>query len=210
MSLYKKIVGRLEDALKNLLCYRRIAHTDRVFLTFDDGPEPGITEFVLEQLKRYDAKATFFCVGKTIQENEDLYKEVIKEGHTIASHTMNHSRGQDTPMDTYCNEVAEFATKYNTKIFRPPFESLTIPQLLKIKRYGFKIVLWSHDSTDWFHDTDAPYDVNTLLKDFTPGSIILFHSCQKHEQRTKKILPGVLEEIKKRGLKCDTIMPEML
>lgn len=210
MGILDRIVAKLEYVLKNQLCIRCIKRIDKVFLTFDDAPEPGITEFVLDQLRQYGIKATFFCVGETIQRNENLYKRILAEGHTVASHTMKHSKGHETGLDDYCNEVAEFSSRYNTKLFRPPYESLTIPQLLTIKRYGFKIILWSHDSTDWFHDTDAPYDVKTLLEGFTPGSIILFHSCKKHEQRTRKILPEILEEIKRRGLKCDAIIPEML
>lgn len=208
MSIISRIEGRLEYVLKNLLCIRRIEYTEEVYLTFDDGPEPGITEWVLDELKKYDAKATFFCVGKTIQKNENLYMQILAEGHAVASHTMNHSKGHDTGLKDYCNEVSDFISRYNTKLFRPPYESLTIRQLLRIKRHGVKIILWSHDSTDWYHDTNAPYNIESILTNFSPGSIILFHSCKKHETRTKEILPKVLEEIKKRGMVCGAITPK--
>ena len=193
MSIRKFIVSKL--------CLRQIETQNKeLFLTFDDGPEPGITEFVLNLLDRYDAKATFFCCGYNIEKNSELFDMLKVKGHTVASHTMNHLKGETTPLFKYLLDIRNFRSKYKTNILRPPYGSLSRIEKLLLPALGYKVVLWSVDSTDWFENV-APgdYDFDQLFSGVKSGDIILFHFCKKHEARTKLILPEFLDCFSKKG-----------
>lgn len=173
--------------------------SDKVFLSFDDGPEEGITEYVLDLLNRFHAKATFFCVGNNIEKHPHLYKRIIRSGHSVGNHTMSHLNGKKTPFFTYVNEIWRFRKQYHTKLLRPPYGSLSFSQLIFLKLLKYKIILWDVDSTDWYDLNANIFNVEDVIRQIHPGCIVLFHFRQKHESRTRIILPLILEYCRKMG-----------
>lgn len=203
--MIRKITAKLTELLKYRWCVNSFSDNNSIFLTFDDGPEPGITEFVLDTLASYKAKATFFCVGDNIEANKSLYERIIGEGHSLGSHTMSHLRGSTASNADYIKEADLFNEKFGTKLFRPPFGQLSLIQLIMLHKKGFKIVLWSCDTKDWKVGEYQENDVVTVLDSITPGDIVLMHFSKKHEARTTYILPLILEKIYKKGLICEQI-----
>lgn len=182
-------------------CYEKV-----VFLTFDDGPEPDITEYVLALLSQYDIKATFFCCGYNIERHKDLYYKIVDAGHLIASHTMSHLRGADTPLIKYVKDISQFRGKYHTNILRPPYGSLTRMQKFILPFLGYKVVTWSDDSTDWYDSEEIDInDIESFIDGVGCGSVVLFHFCNKHAARTRKILPCFLKQITDKGYSFETL-----
>lgn len=170
-----------------------------VYLTFDDGPEPDITEFILSELEKYDAKGTFFCVGKNVEDHPELFKQIIDGGHCIASHTYSHIHAFHNDYNTYINDVKRFDTLTNVSLFRPPYGALTLKTFLSIRKTK-KIVLWHLSSNDWLlGDFDLEKSLIQLKKNTKKGKIILFHFCKKHEKETRQILPLYLEWLSAHG-----------
>ena len=200
-----QIFTSFKERIKRFLCIYSIRGNNAIYLTFDDGPEPEITEYVLELLEKNHAKATFFCTGKNIQKYPLLFRKIVDDGHSIGSHTMTHLKGESTSLIKYYKEVEEFYRKYNTKFFRPPYGSLTLMQLILIRLLGVRIILWSHDSKDWCSNDDNLYDTSSILDGICGGSIILFHFSNENQQRTKLILPLLMKEIERRGFNFDKL-----
>lgn len=208
----KIMVARIKDKVWSVLHTTRIDTTEKViYLTFDDGPEPDITEFVLDQLKKYNAHATFFCCGCNIEKYPRLYDMLLKDDHKIASHTMNHIKGEEASLWMYLKEIKVFRQRYNTNLLRPPYGSLSRIQSLLLPLWGYKIILWSDDSTDWYHNENIDLeDIKLKLQVVSSGSIVLFHFCQKHEHRTRIILPQFLEKLSAEGYRFECIKEELL
>ena len=180
-----------------------------LYLTFDDGPVPGPTEFVLEQLKQYHAKATFFCVGHNIEKHPDIFARVVAEGHSVGNHTFNHLKGLKTDTQTYlsntllCDRVmaanlpADYYTTH-TKLFRPPYGLITKAQSRPIGQ-SYRIVMWQVLSADF----DPALSPETCLRKTEaatgPGSIVLFHDSLKAERNMSYALPRFLERFSREG-----------
>ncbi len=166
-----------------------ILNNDGVYLTFDDGPEPGITEFVLNELSRYNAKATFFCVGENIEKYPHLYEHIVREGHTIACHTHSHINAYHVSCKTYLNNIEQFDMVVRTHLFRPPWGALTLKTFFSIQK-NKNIVLWHISSNDFaLNNFNLEASLQHLKKSTKNGKIILFHFCKRHENETKQILP---------------------
>ena len=199
MRLFQRIKSHIHRLMLAKFCISHMPSTNKiVYLTFDDGPDPDITEKVLDILQKYDAYATFFCCGNNANKYPDLMTQILTRGHSIGSHTMSHLKGKETDCGVYVREVNTFLKKYNTKLHRPPFGSLTISQILRL-RFKCKLILWNVDSKDWIGSKYKEFDKDLLLTSITPGSIMLFHFTQEHAFRTLMILPVVLEFLAKRG-----------
>lgn len=194
-----KIIERLTSKLKLILGIQRI-RTDRrvIYLTFDDGPEPDITEFILETLDQYNAKGTFFCVGNNIQKNPLLYQRILSCGHKIGNHTMNHLEGGVTNSWSYIKDVSQFYKLFRTPLFRPPFMSLDFIECV-ILSLRYRVILWDVDSTDWIAEKREQYELDGLVEKSKNGSIILFHFSQEHQYRTKLILPAYMKVMSEKG-----------
>lgn len=177
---------------------------DAIYITFDDGPEPGITEFVIEELKRYNVKATFFCCGKNCHDYPELFNRIIGEGHSVANHTHSHISGYSTSTYDYIENVEKCEEYLGTNTFRPPWGALTF-KLYNILKKKYRIIYWDLSSDDAvlkkFNINKAIYNLSHNSK---PGSIVLFHFCKKHENETKQILPLYLKYIKEKDLKTNT------
>lgn len=177
---------------------------NKVFLTFDDGPIPEITEWVLEQLKRFDAKATFFCIGENIEKHPKIFQKVIQEGHGIGNHTFNHLKGWKTKNKSYFENVKrcdESIGNQNTetRLFRPPYGKIKPSQSKFLRRLGYKIIMWDIISFDYDQTLSKEKCLENVLKNVRSGSIIVFHDSVKAEKNLKYALPKTLEFLKENG-----------
>jgi peptidoglycan/xylan/chitin deacetylase (PgdA/CDA1 family) len=176
-----------------------------IYLTFDDGPTPEITDWVLDKLKQYNAKATFFCLGKNIEENENLFNQIVQEGHSIGNHTHNHLNGLITDTETYVanvelaeNSIFNFSKK-SFKLFRPPYGKMTIKQAIALRKKGFKIIMWDVLSADFDTAITPKHCLNNTIANTENGSIIVFHDSVKAYEKLKFVLPQILDYYTKKG-----------
>ena len=184
----------------------RIRTRDRVvYLTFDDGPEGDITDWVLDLLNKYDAKATFFCKGENAFINKEQLVRIIDAGHALGNHTFSHINSFKTPTQNYLEDVEKADNVLHTVLFRPPWGSLTLSAFLRL-RNKYKIVYWSLISGDTYMDKlDLDSNMQRLYRETRLGDIVLFHSCVRHENETKLILPLYLEWLNQNGYKTSVL-----
>ena len=186
-------------------------HENKVFLTFDDGPTPEITEWTLEQLKEYDAKATFFCIGNNIEKHPEIFRQVIQEGHAIGNHTFNHLKGWETNTDKYVEDVSLCLSQIlNPKsqipnLFRPPYGKIKPSQSRVLRKLGYKIIMWDVLSYDFDQTLTHEKCLDNVLKNTVSGSIIVFHDSLKAEQNLRYVLPNTLAFLKEKGFVCAKI-----
>lgn len=184
---------------------------NKVFLTFDDGPTPEITEWTLEQLKQYNAKATFFCIGNNIEKHPEIFQKVISEGHAIGNHTFNHLKGWGTTTDEYVDNVALCQSQFKIQnlkfkiLFRPPYGKIKPTQSKKLRAQGYKIIMWDIISYDFDKETSREQCLQNVLRNVKSGSIIVFHDSVKAEQNLRYALPKTLEFLKEKGYELEKI-----
>lgn len=180
-----------------------------IYLTFDDGPIPGLTEWVLDELKREGAKATFFCVGENVERNPSIFKRVLAEGHAVGNHTQHHINGKKTPMEEYladalaCDEALKKQSA-TTGFFRPPYGRLTNPQrkqLLQQKR----IVMWDVLTQDYDQSLSPEHILKKSISATTRGSIVVFHDNNKAERNLKAVLPKYLDHFAGQGYRFESL-----
>jgi len=181
---------------------------NKVYLTFDDGPTPEITQWTLNQLKNYNAKATFFCIGDNIRKYPDVLKEVLKEGHSIGNHTFNHLNGWKTNTQDYIENAKLFEKEYgklstdNCQLFRPPYGKIKPSQSKILRRMGYKIIMWEVLSVDFDVTITPEKCLENVLQNVHSGSIIVFHDSVKAFANLEYVLPRTLEFLKQKGLVC--------
>lgn len=163
-----------------------------VYLTFDDGPIPEVTPWVLDILDHYKVKATFFMVGDNVRKHPDVYREVIRRGHGIGNHTMHHVQGLKMGVDDYLDNVAEAARYINSRLFRPPHGWVKPSQLRVLKEY-FRVVMFDVVTRDYSKRVDAEDVINNVRHYLRPGSVVVFHDSLKSWPRLEKALPECLE-----------------
>ncbi len=177
---------------------------NRVYLTFDDGPVPGVTDYVLNELAKRGQKATFFMVGDNVRKHAGLAAEVLQAGHGVGNHTYHHRNGWNTPDRDYLENVRDFDQilgqnlGIQTELFRPPYGLLKRSQaksLLESK----KIVMWNVLSGDYDCSLDATRILDKTIGSTRPGSIVLFHDQQKTQQVLPQVLPGFLDFLLEKG-----------
>jgi peptidoglycan/xylan/chitin deacetylase (PgdA/CDA1 family) len=182
----------------------------KVFLTFDDGPTPEITEWVLEQLKKYNAKATFFCIGNNIEKYPEIFQKTIAEGHAIGNHTFNHLNGWKTSTEVYIENVKLYETQnpklVTRNLFRPPYGKIKHSQSKILRKLGYKIIMWDVLSRDYDQRISSTQCLENVLSNIETGSIIVFHDSVKAEHNLKYVLPKTLEFLKEKGFICDKIV----
>jgi peptidoglycan-N-acetylglucosamine deacetylase len=177
-------------------CTWEINTSEKVlYLTFDDGPHPLATPFVLEQLKQYKASATFFCIGKNVTENADLYKRIIDEGHRAGNHTFSHLNGWKTGDREYGDDVLKAKEIIESDLFRPPYGRITKFQseLLHGEKYSLKTIMWDVLSGDFDNAISGEDCYLNVINNAKGGSIVVFHDSEKAFERLKYALPRVLE-----------------
>lgn len=174
-----------------------------VFITFDDGPHPTITPWVINQLKNYNAKATFFCIGNNVEKNPEVFQQILQHGHSVGNHTYSHLNGFKTSDEEYMNDVQKAEQFISTTLFRPPYGKLTgfKAQLIsKLQRkVPYKIVMWDVLSGDFDEQLTAKECTENVLLHTDKGSIIVFHDSEKAFPRLKETLPIVLQTLHNRG-----------
>ncbi len=177
-----------------------------IYLTFDDGPIPEVTDFVLDTLKNYNAKATFFCVGENISKNPEVFKRVIEEGHVIGNHTYNHLKGWKTETNIYLENIAlceELISKSN-QLFRPPYGRITREQI-KLVSKNYKIIMWDVLSADYEKIISKEACLKNSIKATRSGSIVLFHDHLKTYEKIKFVLPAYLEHFSELGYRFESL-----
>ena len=174
-----------------------------LYLTFDDGPHPEITPFVLRELKQYNALATFFCIGKNVVAYPGIYKQILDEGHSVGNHTYNHLNGWKTENDIYLKDVSEASAVIDSSLFRPCYGRITRFQARHLKPVmrgkDPKIIMWDVLSGD-FDTTCTPQQcLSNVLLASVPGSIIVFHDSEKAFPKLEYSLPRVLKYFSGKG-----------
>ncbi|WP_395075121.1 polysaccharide deacetylase family protein [Flavobacterium sp.] len=189
---------------------------NKIYLTFDDGPTPQVTEWVLSVLKNYNIKATFFCIGKNIENHPDILKKIISDDHSIGNHTFNHLNGWKTQSNKYLENVALCNEKFKnleilnrksqiSNLFRPPYGKIKPSQSKKLRQLGYKIIMWDILSADFDQTITKEECLGNATKKVTSGSIIVFHDSQKSFKNLEYALPKTIEILKEKGYQFDTI-----
>ncbi|MDN3723319.1 polysaccharide deacetylase family protein [Aequorivita sp. SDUM287046] len=186
---------------------------DSVYLTFDDGPIPEVTSWVLDELKKHKAKATFFCIGENVQKHPEIFRRILAEGHSVGNHTFNHLNGWRTETSEYVENVlkfkellnSEFTIKNSEILFRPPYGKVTSQQAKILQQKGFKIVMWDIISYDYDAKVSEEKCLQNVLKNLRSGSVVVFHDSLKAEKNLRYVLPKVLGFIRERDLLCKSI-----
>ena len=172
----------------------------KIYITFDDGPTPEITQWTLNLLKQYNAKATFFCIGDNIQKYPEIFKEILANKHSIGNHTFNHLNGWKTDNKKYLDnflqcelEIRNQFLENSSKLFRPPYGKIKSSQATAIRRLGYKIIMWTLVSYDFDSTLSKEECLDIVIKNCQPGAIIVFHDSKKAFKNLEYVLPKTLE-----------------
>jgi peptidoglycan/xylan/chitin deacetylase (PgdA/CDA1 family) len=172
-----------------------------IYLTFDDGPIPIVTPFVLKILQQYNAKATFFCIGDNVRKHPDVFEQVKNGGHAIGNHTYNHLKGWKTDDEIYLDNFLQADKLLDTKLFRPPYGRIKASQvrLLQNAKPGVKIAMWNVLSADFDVTVKPETCLQNVLKNTRDGDIVLFHDSLKAKERMEYALPRAMEHWSREG-----------
>ena len=175
-----------------------------VFLTFDDGPQPQVTPWVLDLLKEQSVQATFFCVGNCARQHPDIMERIREEGHNIGNHTMNHEKGVQTPLNDYLRSVEEASAHISTKLFRPPYGRMTRRQESALIKRGYRIIMWTWLSYDFDPEMQDEVILDRI-QNIRPGDILVFHDNIKTFDRLQRILPEIIFQLKSKGFRFSVV-----
>ena len=182
----------------------------KIYLTFDDGPIPQVTDWVLEQLRLYNAKATFFVVGDNVRRNPEIFQKILTEGHSVGNHTQNHIKGWKNETDTYlanfqeCEKSISDLKRSASNLFRPPYGQIRRSQASEILK-THKILMWSVLTRDYEANLSERKCLNRAIRQTREGSIVLFHDSLKAQNNLYYVLPRFLEHFSKKGYEFCTI-----
>lgn len=194
------------------LTWHRQTDQQYIYLTFDDGPIPVVTEWVLDELKKYNAKATFFCVGDNIRKHPEVFDRLVTEGHETGNHTFNHLKGWKTDNQDYlrnikeCTAIMELnSTSRRVKpLFRPPYGAIK-PSQIQLLKHDYEIVMWDVLAGDFEKNVSAERCLKMVLKYTKTGSVVVFHDSVKTFDKIQYVLPQFLEYFTSRGYKFVTL-----
>ncbi|MFD1616237.1 polysaccharide deacetylase family protein [Gelatiniphilus marinus] len=201
-----------------------------IYLTFDDGPTPEITNWTLDVLKQYNAKASFFCIGNNIEKHPEIFNNIINDGHTTGNHTHNHIKGWKTKTKDYLANISEAQNVIKSQIlknkfqdldthhskiknqkslivnlFRPPYGQIKPKQGKQLIGLGYKIIMWDVLSFDWDTTVSSKDCLNNVISKTKNGSIIVFHDSVKASKNMQYALPKVLEYFSEKGYSFESI-----
>lgn len=180
----------------------------KIYLTFDDGPTPEVTTWVLSVLKKNNIKATFFCIGKNIENNPDIFNQIISEGHSLGNHTFNHLNGWNTATKEYIKNIElceNLLPKNKNKLFRPPYGKISIKQSRLVRRLGYKIIMWDILSADFDQTLSPEKCLENATQKINTGSIVVFHDSVKAFKNLEHALPRAIAHYKERGFVFDVL-----
>ena len=187
----------------------RIPTEEKVlYLTFDDGPIPEVTPWVLDTLRQFNAKATFFCVGDNVKKNPSVFQQVLAEGHAVGNHTFNHLNGWDSENISFFHNVRHCAKLVKSSLFRPPYGRLTPKQTQFLTRH-YQIVMWDVLSGDFDQTISKEDCLSNVMASTKRGSIIVFHDSQKAAERMMYTLPRFLEHFVAKGYRFESLKSEL-
>lgn len=172
-----------------------------IYLTFDDGPTPGVTEWILQTLDRYNAKATFFVLGKNVELYPDLYQMILDRGHKVGNHTYSHQKGWRMSLERYIEDVDLAGDMVHTELFRPPYAQITRAQLRQAAQ-RYRVVMWNVLSRDYNRKLSPKKCLRGTIKGLRGGDIISLHDSAKSFRNTSYVLPALLRIARERGLTC--------
>ena len=179
----------------------------KIYLSFDDGPHPVHTPFILDYLLKYKAKATFFCIGRNVKTYPDVYQRILNEGHSVGNHTFNHLNCKKTNDKEYSEDVAAAGLYIETNLFRPPYGRLTTFQaklLMELNR-PYKIVMWTVLSGDFDPGISKKRCLENVLFNTGKGSVVVFHDSEKSAEKMCYVLPLILNTFSKKGYTFERI-----
>jgi len=182
----------------------------KIFLTFDDGPDPVATPFVLDELKKFNARASFFCIGENVLQQPGLYHRILEEGHSVGNHTQRHLNGWKTNTRQYLDDISEAAKSIRSSLFRPPYGRITGTQAKFISQaMGVKdpeVIMWSVLSGDFDTSRSREECLEIVKKYGSAGSIIVFHDSEKAFPNLSYALPGTLRHFSSLGYSFEKIL----
>lgn len=197
--------------------WRKDGQNKVIYLTFDDGPHPEITAWVMDELKKHQIKATFFCVGDNLRKHTATAQQLLTEGHQIGNHTMHHIKGWKHKNGDYLMDIENCETeirkihaqlndeKAQPRLFRPPYGQIKPSQIKLLRAQGYEIIQWSDLSCDYDKHLNCEKSLSALVKNAKPGSIVVFHDSEKAENQLKQILPSYLEAMLAEGFTFETL-----
>ena len=211
--MFTKVPNFIQRVFPNII-WKKITDEKKIWLTFDDGPEKEVTEFILATLKKLNIKASFFLIGKNIQEFPELTKEIIKKGHIIGNHSFSHLNGFKSKNEEYIYDIelgqklineklVEMGITNKIKIFRPPYGRI-LPRQIKRLRENYKIVMWDVFSWDFKKNISPEKIYNNVIDNVTEGSILVFHNNKKSLYNLKLTLEDTLIKLKEKGFVFST------
>jgi peptidoglycan/xylan/chitin deacetylase (PgdA/CDA1 family) len=186
------------------------ASENEVYLTFDDGPHPEITPWVMNQLKAYGAEATFFCIGENVERYHEVYRKLLMEGHAVGNHTQHHINGWESTTMQYLDDVREASKFIQSNLFRPPYGRIKKRQAGQVaeamQQPGTRIIMWDVLSGDFDTSYSKEQCLSNVLNNVEKGSVIVFHDSEKAFRNLEFILPKVLDSLHREGYKLKKIV----
>jgi peptidoglycan/xylan/chitin deacetylase (PgdA/CDA1 family) len=177
-----------------------------VYLTFDDGPHPTITPWVLDELKKYNARASFFCIGNNVRQYPAVYQRIREEGHAVGNHTYQHLNGWKAGTEKYLQDITNAAALIQSNLFRPPYGRIKTRQAKRITAalndINARVIMWDVLSADFDRNITAQQCLENVLNNYCEGSIIVFHDSEKAFPHLQNVLPKILEHLQKENYRC--------
>lgn len=189
------MIANIPKVLKKiypLLNWEETPDGNEVFLTFDDGPIPEVTPWVLEKLKEYDVKATFFCIGDNVLKHPKIYQRILDEGHAVGNHTQKHLKGWNTDDGTYLKDIENAGEFISSNLFRPPYGRIKKSQIKLIQSLNYHIIMWSILSGDYNKNRSPEACFNNVKRNLKPGSVVVFHDSIKADNNMRYALEKTL------------------
>jgi peptidoglycan/xylan/chitin deacetylase (PgdA/CDA1 family) len=196
--MYKYTIPRFLERITPSITWKVKTIDKAVYLTFDDGPHPEITPWVLGELAKFSGKGTFFCVGENVARFPETYHSVIAAGHSVGNHSYNHLNGWKTDNATYFDNIAKCAEEVKSNLFRPPYGRITFSQHWYLKK-KYEIIMWDLLTRDYEMNLNTDESLAQIKKNIRHGSIIVFHDSVKAEKNLKILLPQVLQYLHNSG-----------
>ena len=211
MNFYWVKTNKLIKLIFNKLIWDIPNSEKKIYLTFDDGPIPGVTEWVLDLLKEENIKATFFCIGDNVKKHPDVFKRILSEGHQTGNHTFNHLNGWKTNTNEYIENFKLYEAELlklnieNSFLFRPPYGKIKTQQSRIIRKLSYKIIMWDVLSYDFDNSITPERCLENVISNTQQGSIIVFHDSIKSEKNLRFALPKAIKVLKEKGFVFDVI-----
>jgi peptidoglycan/xylan/chitin deacetylase (PgdA/CDA1 family) len=205
MKFYTIKTPSIIQRLFSRYTWRFSSSKNEVYLTFDDGPTPEVTNFVLSELKKHNAKATFFCIGKNVKSHPSIYQGILKDGHSVGNHTFLHLKGTKTKNPVYLDDTKHASAHIHSQLFRPPYGKMKLSPGKMLRKSGYQIIMWDVLSGDFDRSITPEKCLENVLKNTTNGSIVVMHDSVKAKEKIFYALPRILEHFKEKGIQLKAI-----